>query len=95
MYGGATGILGGTLDRHSISRLPSATPVRSLSTQHFGTRTQSVRRMRQLLELGGALTHGTASPAPTPSSTLSRSNRQVLIIYYLDFYRKMNYAFFS
>ncbi|XP_055587609.1 rho GTPase-activating protein 100F isoform X2 [Uranotaenia lowii] len=71
----------------------SSLPVRSMSSQHIGPssiRSPSVRRMRQLLELtqaaggpGGipgsalaALT-GHQSPAPTPSTTLPRTHRQL------------------
>ncbi|XP_062534273.1 rho GTPase-activating protein 100F [Armigeres subalbatus] len=69
----------------------SSLPVRSMSSQHIGPssiRSPSVRRMRQLLELtqagpGGvpgsamaALT-GHQSPAPTPSTTLPRTHRQI------------------
>lgn len=70
-------------------RAMSAVPVRSLSTQHIGgpnstMRSPSVRRMRQLLELsaGGPASpssgmSGLQSPAPTPSTTLPRQQRQI------------------
>ncbi|XP_035891036.1 rho GTPase-activating protein 100F isoform X2 [Anopheles stephensi] len=56
--GGGGGVVGGTLDRHSMAAggpRMSSLPVRSLSSQHIGgpssIRSPSVRRMRQLLEL--------------------------------------------
>jgi Rho GTPase-activating protein SYDE len=77
--------LTGTLDRHITGpRGISALPVRSLSSQHLGgpsIRSPSVRRIRQLLELGAASPgsgfSGTQSPAPTPSATLPRQQRQI------------------
>lgn len=67
-----------TLDRHMSGPRPmtAAAPIRSLSTQHIGSglplRSPSIRRMRQLLELGGPASPGSVisghqSPAPTPS----------------------------
>lgn len=63
-------------------------PVRSLSTQHLGSnsiRSPSMRRMRQLLELGAgpgspgasSIMSGHQSPAPTPSATLPRTHRTI------------------
>uniref|UniRef100_A0A8W7P3C2 Rho GTPase-activating protein 100F n=1 Tax=Anopheles coluzzii TaxID=1518534 RepID=A0A8W7P3C2_ANOCL len=56
--GAGGGVVGGTLDRHSMAAggpRMSSLPVRSLSSQHIGgpssIRSPSVRRMRQLLEL--------------------------------------------
>ncbi|XP_058812130.1 rho GTPase-activating protein 100F isoform X2 [Topomyia yanbarensis] len=93
IYSSRTGLTGGTLDRHNLTvggpRM-SSLPVRSMSSQHIGPssiRSPSVRRMRQLLELtqGGHGVPGSAmaaltghqSPAPTPSTTLPRSHRQI------------------
>lgn len=88
----------GTLDRNSIgiggSRAGIASlPVRSLSSQHIGgpsstiRSSPNIRRMRQLLELstgaaGGVQSpsgsiSGHQSPAPTPSTTLPRTHRQI------------------
>lgn len=68
-------------------RQVAAGPIRSLSTQHIGgslaLRSPSIRRMRQLLELStgpaspGSVTSGHQSPAPTPSTTLPRQQRQI------------------
>ncbi|XP_031634620.1 rho GTPase-activating protein 100F isoform X4 [Contarinia nasturtii] len=69
-----------TLDRHISGPRPMNTaPIRSLSTQHIGSglplRSPSIRRMRQLLEFGGApaspgsVISGHQSPAPTPTRT--------------------------
>lgn len=78
-----------TLDRHlgNAGRSISSVPVRSLSTQHIGgassLRSPSVRRMRQLLELTAGPASpssglsGHQSPAPTPSTTLPRTHRQI------------------
>lgn len=78
-----------TLDRHlgNAGRSISSAPVRSLSTQHIGgassLRSPSVRRMRQLLELTAGPASpssglsGHQSPAPTPSTTLPRTHRQI------------------
>lgn len=80
-----------TLDRHlgnAGGRPISSVPVRSLSTQHIGgaassLRSPSVRRMRQLLELTAGPASpssgmsGHQSPAPTPSTTLPRTHRQI------------------
>lgn len=59
-------------------------PARSLSTQHItsaasglaSSRSPSMRRMRQLLELE-SVRAGAPSPVPTPSGTLPRSQRQL------------------
>jgi len=80
--------LAGTLDRHTLggTRGLSSVPVRSLSSQHLGAassiRSPSVRRMRQLLELSAGPASpsslgGHQSPAPTPSTTLPRTHRQI------------------
>lgn len=76
-----------TLDRHMNGPRPiTSVPIRSLSTQHIGgglpLRSPSIRRMRQLLELGGgpaspSSASGHQSPAPTPSTTLPRPHRQI------------------
>lgn len=69
-------------------------PVRSLSSQHLGgpssIRSPSVRRLRQLLELGTAGpgspassyggSGGHQSPAPTPSTTLPRTHHRQIDI---------------
>ncbi|XP_030762749.1 rho GTPase-activating protein 100F isoform X3 [Sitophilus oryzae] len=72
-----------TLDRHfSRSQQPSI-PARSLSTQHItsaalsSTRSPSMRRMRQLLDLDSVRSGGAPSPVPTPSGTLPRGQRQL------------------
>lgn len=65
-------------------------PVRSLSSQHIGgsqsaIRSPNIRRMRQLLELSAGTGNmpspgnmsGHQSPAPTPSTTLPRNQRQI------------------
>lgn len=65
-------------------------PVRSLSSQHIGgsqsaMRSPNIRRMRQLLELSAGTGNmpspgnmsGHQSPAPTPSTTLPRNQRQI------------------
>lgn len=87
MYSNRTAGMAGTLDRHMNGPRPvSSMPIRSLSTQHIGTglslRSPSIRRMRQLLELGGPASpssgmSGHQSPAPTPSTTLPRQHRQI------------------
>lgn len=89
IYSSRTGGITSTLDRHlSGSRgMSSQPPVRSLSSQHIGgpssVRSPSVRRLRQLLELSAGPASpsgsfsGTQSPAPTPSTTLPRTNRQI------------------
>lgn len=87
IYSGRTAGLTGTLDRHMNGpRGISSVPIRSLSTQHIGgtlpLRSPSIRRMRQLLELGGPASpssgmSGHQSPAPTPSTTLPRPHRQI------------------
>ncbi|XP_065174201.1 rho GTPase-activating protein 100F isoform X3 [Atheta coriaria] len=76
-----------TLDRN-FSRAQHQTPARSLSTQHItsspsvclsalaSSRSPSMRRMRQLLELD-AVRAGAPSPVPTPSGTLPRGQRQL------------------
>lgn len=76
-----------TLDRHINTRGITSAPIRSLSTQHIGSglplRSPSIRRMRQMLELSGGATSpgsvisGHQSPAPTPSTTLPRPQRQI------------------
>lgn len=75
------------MDRHFTGTRGISVPVRSLSTQHIGgassLRSPSVRRMRQLLELTAGPASpssgmsGHQSPAPTPSTTLPRPNRQI------------------
>ncbi|XP_045473768.1 rho GTPase-activating protein 100F isoform X3 [Harmonia axyridis] len=72
-----------TLDRHfSRSQQPSI-PARSLSTQHIttsalgSTRSPSMRRMRQLLDLDSGRSAAAPSPVPTPSGTLPRGQRQL------------------
>ncbi|XP_060529396.1 rho GTPase-activating protein 100F isoform X2 [Cylas formicarius] len=74
-----------TLDRHfSRSQQPSI-PARSLSTQHItssstalsSSRSPSMRRMRQLLDLDSARAGAAPSPVPTPSGTLPRGQRQL------------------
>lgn len=89
IYSSRTGGLTSTLDRHlgNASRSIASVPVRSLSTQHIGgassLRSPSVRRMRQLLELTAGPASpssgmsGHQSPAPTPSTTLPRTHRQI------------------
>uniref|UniRef100_A0A336MBG0 CSON014720 protein n=1 Tax=Culicoides sonorensis TaxID=179676 RepID=A0A336MBG0_CULSO len=81
--------LTGTLDRHQLGqRAMSSLPVRSLSSQHIGgpnsIRSPSVRRIRQLLELGGPGSPislgGHQSPAPTPSTTLPRQQQRQIDI---------------
>ncbi|XP_076250075.1 rho GTPase activating protein at 100F isoform X3 [Rhynchophorus ferrugineus] len=81
-YGGRPGATT-TLDRHfSRSQQPSI-PARSLSTQHItssalsSTRSPSMRRMRQLLDLDSVRSGGAPSPVPTPSGTLPRGQRQL------------------
>ncbi|KAG4067868.1 hypothetical protein HA402_010554 [Bradysia odoriphaga] len=87
IYSSRTGGLTSTLDRHFTGTRGISVPVRSLSTQHIGgassLRSPSVRRMRQLLELTAGPASpssgmsGHQSPAPTPSTTLPRPNRQI------------------
>lgn len=83
--------LTGTLDRHSLGTHGlSSLPVRSLSSQHIGPtssiRSPSVRRIRQLLELGAGnpaspiSLGGHQSPAPTPSTTLPRQQQRQIDI---------------
>lgn len=77
-----------------MNRPMTSLPVRSMSSQHIGgpnsIRSPSIRRMRQLLELsaGSGLaspsgsimsTGGHQSPAPTPSTTLPRTQKQIEI----------------
>lgn len=77
-----------------MHRQMTSLPVRSMSSQHIGgpssIRSPSIRRMRQLLELsaGSGLaspsgsimsTGGHQSPAPTPSTTLPRAQKQIEI----------------
>ncbi|XP_022901383.2 rho GTPase-activating protein 100F isoform X2 [Onthophagus taurus] len=72
-----------TLDRH-FTRTHQQVPARSLSSQHItgstsalaSSRSPSMRRMRQLLELDSVRT-GAPSPVPTPSGTLPRGQRQL------------------
>lgn len=64
-----------TLDRHMNGPRPmTAVPIRSLSTQHIGgtlpLRSPSIRRMRQLLELGGP-----GVTATSPGSAISGTQR--------------------
>ncbi|XP_017778352.1 PREDICTED: rho GTPase-activating protein 100F isoform X6 [Nicrophorus vespilloides] len=83
-YGGRPGVTA-TLDRH-FTRSQHQTPARSLSTQHItsssssvalaSSRSPSMRRMRQLLDLDSVRT-GAPSPVPTPSGTLPRGQRQL------------------
>lgn len=89
IYSSRTGALSSTLDRHlgGPRGALAGVPVRSLSSQHLGTqsiRSPSMRRMRQLLELSsgpgspaGSSISGHQSPAPTPSATLPRPQRQI------------------
>ncbi|XP_057664821.1 rho GTPase-activating protein 100F isoform X4 [Diorhabda carinulata] len=72
-----------TLDRHFNRSQTSNIPARSLSIQHItstpalsNTRSPSMRRMRQLLDLDSVRT-GAPSPVPTPSGTLPRGQRQL------------------
>ncbi|CAH1112773.1 unnamed protein product [Psylliodes chrysocephalus] len=70
-----------TLDRHFPRSQTSSIPARSLSTQHItsalsSSRSPSMRRMRQLLDLDSVRT-GAPSPVPTPSGTLPRGQRQL------------------
>ncbi|XP_055678737.1 rho GTPase-activating protein 100F isoform X4 [Lutzomyia longipalpis] len=90
IYSSRTGAMSSTLDRHmgGPRGALAGVPVRSLSSQHLGTpsslRSPSMRRMRQLLELSsgpgspaGSSISGHQSPAPTPSATLPRPQRQI------------------
>lgn len=87
IYSTRTAGLTSTLDRHlNGPRSIASAPIRSLSTQHIGgglpLRSPSIRRMRQLLELPGGPTSpgslsGHQSPAPTPSTTLPRPQKQI------------------
>ncbi|GAB0093544.1 Rho GTPase-activating protein 100F [Sergentomyia squamirostris] len=90
IYSSRTGALTSTLDRHlgGPRGALAGVPVRSLSSQHLGTpsslRSPSMRRMRQLLEMSsgpgspaGSSISGHQSPAPTPSATLPRPQRQI------------------
>ncbi|CAG9861969.1 unnamed protein product [Phyllotreta striolata] len=70
-----------TLDRHFVRSQTTSVPARSLSTQHItsalsSSRSPSMRRMRQLLDLDAVRT-GAPSPVPTPSGTLPRGQRQL------------------
>lgn len=71
-----------TLDRHFTRSQQPSIPARSLSTQHItssalsSSRSPSMRRMRQLLDLDNVRT-GAPSPVPTPSGTLPRGQRQL------------------
>ncbi|KAG5876002.1 hypothetical protein JTB14_026133 [Gonioctena quinquepunctata] len=71
-----------TLDRHFTRSQQPSIPARSLSTQHItasalsSSRSPSMRRMRQLLDLDSVRT-GAPSPVPTPSGTLPRGQRQL------------------
>ncbi|CAH0556139.1 unnamed protein product [Brassicogethes aeneus] len=73
-----------TLDRNFMRSQQPSLPARSLSTQHItssstalsSTRSPSMRRMRQLLDLDSVRT-GAPSPVPTPSGTLPRGQRQL------------------
>ncbi|XP_072378932.1 rho GTPase-activating protein 100F isoform X2 [Diabrotica undecimpunctata] len=72
-----------TLDRHFTRSQTANIPARSLSTQHItsssglsSSRSPSMRRMRQLLDLDSVRT-GAPSPVPTPSGTLPRGQRQL------------------
>ncbi|KAJ8964175.1 hypothetical protein NQ317_009252, partial [Molorchus minor] len=73
-----------TLDRHFTRSQQPTAPARSLSTQHITSsqsalntsRSPSMRRMRQLLDLD-SVRAGAPSPVPTPSGTLPRSQRQL------------------
>lgn len=90
MYSSRNALIG-TLDRNSMGMGRgaglSSLPVRSMSSQHIGgpsaMRSPNVRRMRQLLELSasvqspGSNISGNQSPAPTPSTTMPRIQRQI------------------
>ncbi|CAH1155850.1 unnamed protein product [Phaedon cochleariae] len=71
-----------TLDRHFTRSQQPSIPARSLSTQHItssalgNSRSPSMRRMRQLLDLD-SVRAGAPSPVPTPSGTLPRGQRQI------------------
>lgn len=77
IYSSRTAGLTNTLDRHMNGPRPIASvPIRSLSTQHIGgslpLRSPSIRRMRQMLELGGGAT------ASSPGSAISGTQRYAL-----------------
>lgn len=93
-----------TLDRHIVGARPiTAAPIRSLSTQHIGSglplRSPSIRRMRQLLELGGppvspgSVISGHQSPAPTPSKYIYVIFNRPLI--HLKFYANFDFFLLS
>ncbi|XP_050310885.1 LOW QUALITY PROTEIN: rho GTPase-activating protein 100F [Anthonomus grandis grandis] len=82
-YGGRPGATS-TLDRHFTRSQQPSIPARSLSTQHITTsgtlsssRSPSMRRMRQLLDLDSVRSGAAPSPVPTPSGTLPRGQRQL------------------
>ncbi|KAJ8946829.1 hypothetical protein NQ318_002109, partial [Aromia moschata] len=74
-----------TLDRHFTRSQQPTIPARSLSTQHItsstsalsSSRSPSMRRMRQLLDLDSVRAGAAPSPVPTPSGTLPRGQRQL------------------
>ncbi|XP_066151839.1 rho GTPase-activating protein 100F isoform X2 [Euwallacea fornicatus] len=72
-----------TLDRHFTRSQHPSIPARSLSTQHIttsalsSTRSPSMRRMRQILDLESVRSGAAPSPVPTPSGTLPRGQRQL------------------
>ncbi|XP_018575809.1 rho GTPase-activating protein 100F [Anoplophora glabripennis] len=74
-----------TLDRHFTRSQQPSIPARSLSTQHItssstglsSSRSPSMRRMRQLLDLDSVRAGAAPSPVPTPSGTLPRGQRQL------------------
>ncbi|KAB0794796.1 hypothetical protein PPYR_11635 [Photinus pyralis] len=74
-----------TLDRNFTRSQHPVAPARSLSTQHItssssalsSTRSPSMRRMRQLLDLDSGRSAAAPSPVPTPSGTLPRGQRQL------------------
>ncbi|ERL93014.1 hypothetical protein D910_10316 [Dendroctonus ponderosae] len=72
-----------TLDRHFSRPQQPNIPARSLSTQHItssalsNSRSPSMRRMRQLLDLDSSRAGAAPSPVPTPSGTLPRGQRQL------------------
>ncbi|XP_018326316.1 rho GTPase-activating protein 100F isoform X2 [Agrilus planipennis] len=86
-YYGAYGRPGttSTLDRHFTRTQHPTVPARSLSTQHItsstsalsSSRSPSMRRMRQLLDLDSGRAAAAPSPVPTPSGTLPRGQRQL------------------
>ncbi|CAG9759728.1 unnamed protein product [Ceutorhynchus assimilis] len=73
-----------TLDRHFTRSQQPSIPARSLSTQHIttaalsSTRSPSMRRMRQILDLDSVRAGAAPSPVPTPSGSLpARGQRQL------------------